>query len=318
MIAETIRRVLREEAEALTRVAERDDAEYVQAVELFLKCPGRVITCGLGKSGHVARKTAATLASTGTPSLFLHAAEAVHGDLGMVTGQDVVLVYSYSGETEVVQLMPSFKKAGASTVAMTGRVQSTLAKQADLVLDVSVEKEACMHNLAPTTSTTLMMAVSDALAVAVMEARGFTREDFARYHPAGALGKRLTLTVRDVMRQGDDLPLVELQAPLAKCLEVVGQKGAGGAVVVDSQGKLHGYFTDGDLRRWILKGGDLEAEAGRVATPSPMTVEPEILAMEALEIFENSPLKIGELPVVEGNRVVGLLVLKDLVRAGLI
>lgn len=318
MIGSVIRRVLREEAEALARVAERDDRALVQAVEMFLLCTGRVITCGIGKSGHVARKTAATLASTGTPSLFLHAAEAVHGDLGMVTSHDVVLVYSYSGETEVVHLMPSFKRAGAKTVAMTGRSTSTLARMADLVLDVSVEKEACPHNLAPTTSTTLMMAVSDALAVAVMEARGFTKEDFARFHPAGALGRRLTLTVRDVMRKDDDLPLVGADAPLVECLTVVGQKGAGGAVVVDEQGHLQGYFTDGDLRRWIMKGGDLQARAGLVATTTPQSIDPAVLAFEALEIFENSPMKIGELPVVHDRKVVGLLVLKDLVRAGLI
>ena len=318
MIAATLRRVLEEEAMAIRSTADRLDGAMVATVEMFVACRGRVITCGLGKSGHVARKTAATLASTGTPSFFLHAAEAVHGDLGMVTGDDVVLVYSYSGETEVVQLVPSFARAGAKTVALTGRASSTLAQLADLVVDVSVAREADPHDLAPTTSTTLMLAVSDALAIATMEARGFGREDFARYHPAGALGRRLTLTVRDVMRSGGDLPLVRPEALLVDCLATVGEKGAGGAVVVDSSGGLLGYFTDGDLRRWIMKGGSLEALAGEVSTPNPRTLGPTMLAFEALEFFENLTAKIGEVPVVEDGRVVGLLVLKDLVRAGLI
>jgi arabinose-5-phosphate isomerase len=318
MIRDALSRVLAEEAQAIVALADRQDPSFELAVNWFLECKGRVVTCGLGKSGHIARKTAATLASTGTAAFFLHAAEAIHGDLGMVSVADVVLVYSYSGETEVVQLMPSFKREGAKTIAMTGRTQSTLAKQADLVLDVSVPKEACPHNLAPTTSTTLMLAASDALAVATMEARGFTREDFARYHPAGALGKRLTLTVRDVMRKGEDLPLVGPTAPLVECLAVVGQKGAGGAVVVDDEAELLGYFTDGDLRRWIIKGGSLDVLAGAVAITHPRTIEPDMLAFEALEFFENLPMKLGELPVVEGGAVVGLLVLKDLIRAGLI
>ena len=318
MIADTLKRVLREEASAITATADRLDEAFVSAVELFVGCRGRVITCGLGKSGHVARKTAATLASTGTPAFFLHAAEAVHGDLGMVTADDVVLIYSYSGETEVVQLVPSFNRAAAKTVAVTGRTSSTLARLADFVLDVSVPREADPHDLAPTTSTTLMLAVSDALAIATMESRGFSREDFARFHPAGALGRRLTLTVRDVMRKGNDLPLVKPESLLADCLATVGAKGAGGAVVVDSSLALVGYFTDGDLRRWILKGGSLSVTAGEVATPNPRTLEPNMLAFEALEFFENQTAKIGEVPVVEDGQVVGLLVLKDLVRAGLI
>ncbi|MES1228169.1 MAG: KpsF/GutQ family sugar-phosphate isomerase [Armatimonadota bacterium] len=318
MIDATLRRVLEEEAAAISATAKRLDQAFVAAVELFVAAKGRVITCGLGKSGHVARKTAATLASTGTPSFFLHAAEAVHGDLGMVTGDDVVLVYSYSGETEVVQLVPSFNRAGAKTIAITGRVGSTLARLADVVLDVSVPKEADLHNLAPTTSTTLMLAVSDALAVATMESRGFGKDDFARFHPAGALGRRLTLTVRDVMRKGPDLPLVRPESLLADCLATVGEKGAGGAVVVDDLQGLKGYFTDGDLRRWIMKGGSLSVSAGEVATSNPRTLEPGMLAFEALEFFENLIAKIGEIPVVEDGKVVGLLVLKDLVRAGLI
>lgn len=318
MIARALTRVLLAEAEAIRTCAARLDGAFVTAVELFVGCEGRVVTCGIGKSGHVAKKAAATFASTGTPSFFLHAAEAVHGDLGMVTGGDVVLVYSYSGETEVVNLMAPFSRAGAKTVGMTGRPSSSLGRLSDLVLDVSVDEEACPHNLAPTSSTTLMLAVSDALAVATMEARGFSREDFARFHPAGALGRRLTVTVGDVMRRGPDLPLVAATTPLAECLRVAGDAGAGGAVVVSGSGLLEGYFTDGDLRRWIIQGGSLDVTAGEVATAHPRTLGPDMLAFEAFEFFENFQAKIGEIPIVADGKVVGLLVLKDLVRAGLI
>ncbi|MBS1708893.1 MAG: KpsF/GutQ family sugar-phosphate isomerase [Armatimonadetes bacterium] len=319
--ADAVRRVLLAEAEALQAVAGRLDSAFDAVVQLIMDCRGRVITCGVGKSGHIAAKAAATFASTGTPSFFLHAAEAVHGDLGMVREADVVLVYTYSGETdEVVRLFPSFKSIGAQTVAMTGRASSSTARLADLALDLSVAKEACPNNLAPTTSTTVMLAVSDALAVAVMEARGFGAADFARFHPAGALGRRLTLTVADVMRVGDELPLVPPSMPLMDCLQAIGRAGAGGVVVVEESGATYGYMSDGDLRRWLMEhGGRLDGTAGEACVRNVGTCEPGILAFEALEAFQNYPKKIGEMPVVDaGGRVVGLLMLKDLLRAGLV
>lgn len=320
-VLEAVRRVMREEAEAIQALSQRLDGAFGDAVGLLLGCRGRVVTCGVGKSGHIAEKAAATFASTGTPSFFLHAAEAVHGDLGMVRDEDVVLVYTYSGETdEVVRLFPSFKAIGARTVAMTGRPASTTARLADLTLDLSVTKEACPNNLAPTTSTTVMLAVSDALAVAVMEARGFGATDFARFHPAGALGRRLTLTVADVMRTGAELPAVPPATSLMDCLQAIGRAGAGGVVVVDDSGGLVGYMSDGDLRRWLTThDGKLDGTAGEACTRGVATCEPDILAFEALEAFENHPKKIGEMPVVDrSGRVVGLLMLKDLLRAGLV
>ncbi len=318
---DSVRRVLIEESAALAAVAGRLDSSFDAVVSAFLACEGRVVTTGVGKSGHVAAKAAATFASTGTPAFFLHAAEAVHGDLGMVRPGDVVLLYTYSGETdEVVRLFPSFKQTGAMTVAMSGRRHSSAANLADVFLDISVEKEACPINLAPTTSTTVMLAVSDALAVAVMEARGFGEADFARFHPAGALGRRLTLAVRDVMRVGDELPLANPSTPLLDCLQIIGRAGAGGVVVVDDAGSLVGFVSDGDLRRWLtMHQGTLDGTAGEACTRNVATCEPEVLAFEALEAFQNHPKKIGEMPVVmAGGKVVGLLMLKDLLRAGLV
>ncbi len=314
---ERLRRVLVEEAAAIERVAARLDGAFSEAVDRLLGCGGRVVCCGLGKSGHVAAKAAATFASTGTPAFFLHAAEALHGDLGMVGSTDVLVAYSYSGETdEIVRVLQS---APAESIVLTGRPGSSAARAAGLALDVAVDAEACPNNLAPTTSTTVMLAVSDALAVAVMEARGFGPEDFARFHPAGALGRRLTLRVRDVMRQGEDLPLVPPSTPILETLQVVTRLGAGGACVVGPDGVLLGFLSDGDIRRWFLRSpSPLEGTAGEAMTPSPTTVEPDLLAAEALEAFQNFPRKIGEMPVVERGAVVGLLTLKDLLRSGLL
>jgi arabinose-5-phosphate isomerase len=320
MSLESLRRVLIEEAEAVAAVAGRLDHSFVSAIDWIIACRGRVITCGLGKSGHIARKTNGTLASTGTPSLFLHAAEAMHGDLGMVTPDDVVLLYSYSGETrELLDVLPAIKAIGAATILMTGRLDSSGARMADLALDCSVEKEACPNNLAPTTSTTVMLALSDALAVAVMERRGFGPQDFARYHPAGSLGKRLTLRVRDVMRTGDDLALASPLVPLIEALGTITRSGAGAACVVDAEGHLVGFLSDGDVRRYILDRPDaLQTPVGELATVKPTTIEPDMMAIDAFEAFQNLPKKIGEMPVVEAGRVVGLLVLKDLLRSGIV
>jgi len=313
--------VLRIEAEALAACADRFDDSFVEAVKWILGLKGRLITCGVGKSGHIAAKAAATFASTGTPSFFLHASEAVHGDLGMVTADDIVLLLSYSGETdEVVRLFPSFQAIGARTIGMTGRVSSSVGRLADLTLDVWVEREVCPHNLAPTTSTVLMLAVCDALAVAVMEERDFQPDDFAKFHPAGALGKRLTLRVRDVMRRGDDLALVQEDAGVMDVLRTITRAGAGGACVINAEGLLVGFISDGDVRRHFLESDDPKKGIAReLMTRNPMTFSDDLLAFEALEAFQTSGRKIGEMPVVDlAGRVLGLLVLKDLLRAGLV
>lgn len=316
---EIARRVLTEEADALTDLGQRLDASFDTAVAWILGCPGRVITCGLGKSGHIARKTAGTLASTGTPSSFLHAAEAVHGDLGMVTEGDIVLAYTHSGESdEIVKLFGPFSALGARTVVITGRPESTAARQADLVLNTWVNREACPNNLAPTTSTTAMLALSDALAVTVMELRGFGKEDFAKFHPSGALGKRLLLRVEDVMRTGDDLAVVGPAQPLEEVMSAITKAGAGAACVVSDSGALAGFISDGDLRRHFLTNGDPHARAEAMMTQNVTTIEPDLLAVEAMEVFQNLPVKIGEMPVVGQGKVVGLLSLKDLLRSGIL
>jgi arabinose-5-phosphate isomerase len=317
----TLRRVLLEEAEAVRAIAERLDDSFDTAVDWIVSCRGRVIPCGLGKSGHIARKAAGTLSSTGTPSLFLHAAEALHGDLGMVTGEDVLLLYSYSGESEeIVRTFPALAAIGARSIALTGRPDSTIGKLASLVLDCAVASEACPNNLAPTTSTTALLAVSDALAVAAMERRGFTREDYARFHPAGALGRRLLLTVRDVMRSGDDLALVPPVATVLEVMAAITRAGAGAACVVGPEGEMLGFVADGDLRRHLVahRENPLEGRAAALMVREPTTISPDILAVEALEAFQNYPRKIGEMPVLDGSKVVGMLMLKDLLRSGIV
>ncbi len=320
MSLDRIRRVLVEESTAISQLAQRLDSLYGTAVDWMASCKGRVITCGIGKSGHIARKTAGTLSSTGTPSLFLHAAEAVHGDLGMITADDIVLMYTYSGETdELVRLFPAINSIGARTILITGRKESSAARAAGLVLDVAVDQEACPNNLAPTTSTTVMLALSDALALAVMERKGFTSEDFAKFHPSGALGRRLLLTVRDVMRSGSDLAVVKERDPVHLVMQAITNAGAGAACVVDAEGRLIGFISDGDLRRHFL-GDDpsIESPAYRLMTENVATIGPELLAIEALEAFQAMPKKIGEMPVVENGKVVGILMLKDLLRSGIV
>jgi arabinose-5-phosphate isomerase len=320
MSLEAGQRVLRQEADAVNALADKLGQEFAQAVEAILACQGRTVTCGVGKSGHIARKTAGTLSSTGTPALFLHAAEAVHGDLGSVAAGDVVILYSHSGETdEIVRLFPSIKAQGATSILITGRPNSSAGRQTDLCLNTHVEEEACAINLAPTTSTTAMLALSDALAVAVMERRGFSRDDFARFHPSGTLGKRLLLTVRDVMRPYGDIAHVHTSASTTDVIRAMTQAAVGAACVVDETGKLVGLVSESDLRKHLLtEANPLNSPASALMNANPATVDPDLLAYEAFEIFQNFPAKIGELPVVEGGKTVGLLVLKDLLRSGIL
>ncbi len=311
------RRVVAEEAEALAALASRLDGEFAQACRTILACRGRIVCTGMGKSGHIARKIAATLASTGTPAFFMHPGEASHGDLGMVTERDVVLALSYSGESdEILMIAPALKRMGVPLVAMTGRPSSSMAQLADVHLDVSVPSEACPHNLAPTTSTTASLALGDALAVAVLEARGFTPEDFARSHPAGALGRRLLLTIRDVMHAGDDVPRVDAGASIAQALVVMSRGRLGMTAVVDADDRLVGVFTDGDLRRALDNPAlDVRADAvSKVMGRSPKTIAPDELASAAVHAMEEH--KVNALVVVDGERkVVGALNFIDLLNA---
>lgn len=309
-------RVFAIEQAALAAVAARLGQDFTQACNHILAASGRVVTLGMGKSGHVARKIAATLASTGTPSFFVHPGEAGHGDLGMITEGDVVLALSYSGESdEILMLLPILKRQGNILIAMTGRAQSSLAQAAEVHLDVSVPEEACPLHLAPTSSTTASMAMGDALAVALLEARGFTADDFARSHPAGSLGRRLLLHITDVMHSGEELPQVDIQASLSQALMEMSRKRLGMTCVVDADGRLAGLFTDGDLRRAL--DSDLDVRTARIAevmTPNPRTISADRLAVEAARLMETH--KINGLIVVDGdNRPVGALNIHDLLRA---
>lgn len=312
------RAVLDTEAAAIHRLNARLDEAFVRACELMLTCTGRVVVTGMGKSGHIGGKIAATLASTGTPAFFVHPGEASHGDLGMITRQDVVLALSNSGETpEILAILPIIKRLGVPLIALTGRPQSTLAREASVHIDVGVEKEACPLGLAPTASTTAALAMGDALAVALLETRGFTAEDFALSHPGGALGRRLLLHVRDVMHSGERLPKVRLGAPLRDALVEITQKGLGITAVVDEQDRLVGVFTDGDLRR-ALDHSDIDLREARIDelyTPGGKTCPAGLLAAEALGLMERH--KINALIVVdEDHRPVGALNMHDLLRAG--
>jgi len=309
-------RALAIETRALGALGARVGAAFAQACRLCLACHGRVVVTGMGKSGHIAGKIAATLASTGTPAFFLHPAEAGHGDLGMITRNDVVLALSNSGETpEVVALLPALKRLGVPLIVMTGKADSTLAQAATVTLDAAVEEEACPLNLAPTASTTVTLALGDALAVAVLEARGFTAQDFARSHPGGALGRQLLLHVEDLMRTGAALPRVLPTAPLSAGLLEMSAKGLGLAVVVDADERILGVFTDGDLRRTLESRIDVHATTmGAVMTPRPKTIGPRELAAEAVHLMEL--YRITALPVADpAGRLVGALNVHDLFRA---
>lgn len=310
---------LRNEGSAILQLAERLDTQFVAAVEMVLCCRGRLVVTGMGKSGAIARKLAATFCSTGTPSLFLHPAEGVHGDLGIVTPEDVVLALSNSGETdELVAILPAIARIGAKLIAMVGRPESTLGSYAQVVLDVSVDCEACPLDLAPTTSTTAALALGDALALAVMEARHFTKEDYALFHPGGSLGRRLLLRVSDIMRTDAAVAIVRDGMILRDVLFEITNAGAGAAFVVDTDGRLIGIITDGDVRRALLADDQaLSRKASDVMIRNPKTIEPERLATEGLRLMEGPP-KIGEMPVVVDGKPVGMLTLKDLVAAGIV
>jgi arabinose-5-phosphate isomerase len=311
------RRVFEIEREGLDTVAARIDDTFSAACRAMLACAGRVVCMGMGKSGHVARKIAATLASTGTPAFYVHPGEAGHGDLGMITDRDVVLALSYSGESdEIAMLLPVLKRQGNVLIAMTGRPQSTLASEADVHLDVSVPAEACPLALAPTASTTASLAMGDALAVALLEARGFTSDDFARSHPAGALGRRLLLHIADVMHSGDDIPQVGADATLSDALLEMSRKRLGMTAVVDDEGKLVGLYTDGDLRRSLADPTNdvRNIRIDQVMTRTPVTIDADALAVEAAQLMETH--KINALLVIDGERrVVGALNIHDLLRA---
>lgn len=310
-------KVLATEAAAVSALAPRLGPAFIEACRLILACDGRVVVTGMGKSGHIANKIAATFASTGTPAFFVHPAEASHGDIGMITRRDVVLALSNSGETEeLARILPVIKRIDTPLIALTGRPDSTLGRAANVVLDVSVAEEACPLNLAPTASTTAALAMGDALAVGVLEARGFTEQDFALSHPGGSLGRRLLLHVADVMRTADSLPQVAPGAPLKEGLLEMSRKGLGMTTVSDKDGKLLGVFTDGDLRRVLDRTLDLSGVSMRdVMTAQPKAVQPRMLAAEAVHLMETH--RITALPVVdENNVVVGALNVHDLFRAG--
>ncbi|WP_119354184.1 KpsF/GutQ family sugar-phosphate isomerase [Azohydromonas sediminis] len=312
-------RTLDIEAAALAGVKARLGPTFVQAVQAMLACRGRVVVMGMGKSGHVGRKIAATLASTGTPAMFVHPAEASHGDLGMVTPHDVVLAISNSGESDELNvIVPLLHRQGVTLIAMTGRADSTLARHASIVLSSAVEQEACPLNLAPTASTTAQIALGDALAVALLDARGFKEDDFARSHPGGALGRRLLVHVGDLMRTGDALPRVRPDTPFTDLLHEMSRKGLGFAAVVDDDDRVQGIFTDGDLRRLIEKGGDLRGlRAGEVMHARPRTVAADALAVDAAALMEQH--RITGVLVVDGDgRLVGALNTNDLMRAKVI
>ncbi|ONX56955.1 arabinose-5-phosphate isomerase [Burkholderia cenocepacia] len=307
------RDVLDIEADAVRALRDQLDGGFVQAVALLLGCRGRVVVSGIGKSGHIARKIAATLASTGTPAFFVHPAEASHGDLGTVTSDDVFIGISYSGESEeLVAILPLVKRIGAKLIAITGRAGSSLGTLADVNLNAAVSKEACPLNLAPTASTTAALALGDALAVAVLDARGFGSEDFARSHPGGALGRRLLTYVRDVMRSGDDVPSVGLNATLSDALFQITAKRLGMTAVVDADGKVAGIFTDGDLRRVLARDGDFRTlPITEVMTRDPRTIAPDHLAVEAVELMERH--RINQMLVVDADgALIGALNMHDL------
>ena len=313
------RQVLTIEADAVRRLADRIDEQFLAALSIILNCKGRVVVMGMGKSGHVARKIAATLASTGTAAFFVHPGEASHGDLGMIAHDDVVIALSNSGESaEITAILPLIKRRGAKLVGMSGNPVSTLARESDAHLNAAVDKEACPHNLAPTASTTAALALGDALAVALLDARGFTAEDFARTHPGGSLGRRLLVHVRDVMHGGTDLPTVKVAASLKDALLEMTRKGLGMTAVIDDAGRLAGIFTDGDLRRMLEKSVDIHAAGiAELMTKIPKTIGPDQLAVEAVERMQE--LKINGLLVVDDDqKLVGALNMHDLLKAGVV
>jgi arabinose-5-phosphate isomerase len=311
------RAVIETEATAISALLARIDDSFAHACGYLLECRGRIVVIGMGKSGHIGNKIAATLASTGSPAFFVHPGEASHGDLGMITPQDVVLALSNSGETsELLIILPLLKRLGVPLIAMTGRPGSTLARESEVHLDVSVEKEACPLGLAPTSSTTAALVMGDALAVALLQARGFTANDFALSHPGGSLGRRLLLHVADIMHSGEALPVVDLDATLHDTLEMMSSKSLGMTAVVDKQGRLAGVYTDGDLRRTLNQPVDIhQLRVQEVMTRNCKTVQPDMLAAEALQLMEEKKIN-GLLVVDDGQQLVGAFNMHDLLRAG--
>lgn len=323
MSIEKAKQVLRIEAEAISRLIDRVDQNFERAVDLIMDCAGRVVVTGMGKSGHIGNKIAATLASTGTPALFLHPAEGIHGDLGMVTRGDIVIAISNSGETdELSRMLPSLKRIGIRIIALTGNPESTLGKNSDVVINVGVKEEACPLGLAPTASTTATLAMGDALAVVLLDRRGFQEEDFACYHPGGSLGRRLLLRVRDVMHSGDAVPRVSEATLVKDAIYEISSKKMGITAVVDSKGKLMGIISDGDLRRWMEraeKAGEslLAKEAREIMTREPKTISPDALAAEAVAIMEQNSITCLVIQD-ESSRPEGVVHLHDLLKAGVV
>ena len=319
---ENARNVLKMEADAILELVPRINGQFTAAVEMILACPGRTVITGMGKSGIIGRKMAATLASTGTPSFYLHPAEGIHGDLGMVTADDVVIALSNSGETgEILHILPSLRRIGAKVIAMVGNPNSSLGKNADVVLDIGVSKEACPLGLAPTSSTTAALAFGDALAVALLSKRKFTADQFAVFHPGGSLGRKLLMTVADVMHAGDDNPLVKGDMKVQDALFIITDKGLGAVSVVDAENKMIGVLTDGDIRRGLSQGFSfLTRPVTELMTKAPKTITQDKLAAEALHLMEsNKPRPITVLPVIDADKhVIGLLHMTDLVRQGVV
>lgn len=314
------RAVIETETQAALKLVDRIDENFISAIEIMLHCEGRIVVLGMGKSGHIGHKIAATLASTGTPAFFVHPGEASHGDLGMITAKDVVLALSNSGETdEILTILPIIKRLNAPLIAMTGNPSSSLAKEATCHLDISVEKEACPLGLAPTSSTTTTLVMGDALAIALLESRGFTEKDFARSHPGGRLGKRLLLHVKDIMHAGKDIPKVGMDVPLSEALIVMTEKGMGMTVIVDADNKVVGVFTDGDLRR-LLDHGEVNIQkliVKDVMIRNCKTISEIRLAAEALQLMDEK--SINALPVTnQDNVLIGAINMHDLLRAGVV
>ena len=322
MIKETAIETLKIESEAIDKLIPKIDSEFESAVKTILACPARVVVTGMGKSGHIGRKIAATLASTGTPSFFMHPAEAFHGDLGMVTEKDVVIAISNSGEsTEIVNILPIIRRIGATIIAMSGRRDSTLGKYCDYFVDIGVEREACPLGLAPTASTTATLAMGDAIAVALMQMRNFTSKDFAMFHPGGALGRKLLLTVGDVMHVENENPIIKVGKTVKDALFVMTEKGLGAVSVIDVNNKMVGIITDGIIRRAIGKDKNfLDEPVENIMKEEPLTIAPDKLAAAALSVMEkHKPRPITVLPVVDKDRnVVGIVHLTDLLRQGIV
>jgi len=319
-ILERAKEVLKIEAKGISALGARLDGSFLQAIELLYACQGKVVVTGMGKSGIICRKIASTLASTGTPSFFLHAGEGIHGDLGMVMKGDVILAVSNSGETEeILKLIPHFKLNGLKLIVMTGRLDSTLAKAGDVVLDVGVREEACPLGLAPTASTTAALAMGDALGVVLLEKKEFKEQDFARRHPGGILGRKLLLRVEDLMKKGDEIPLVREETPMKEALFEITSKRLGFTGVVDIEGHLVGVITDGDLRRGLEKKGDIfRLKAAELMTRNPKAIAGEMLAAEAVAVMEQFPITSLFILDRESRKPIGVIHLHDIIKAGIV